>query len=143
MLSFEEEFRAAAQLARSEKIPLHQAEYAALGFTHCDTGRILAEHWRLPEDISEVVEYHHDVQQAKLHPALVAIVSLSDRLCQMFNLGYETETHSDWKLQDDPGWSIMIRAHPFLTGIDLTQFLLDMEQFVAEARKLVRSILRA
>jgi putative nucleotidyltransferase with HDIG domain len=143
MLSFQEEFRAAAQLARSEKIPLHQAEYAALGFTHCDTGKILAEHWRLPEDITEAVEHHHDVQQAKLHPTLVAVVSLSDRLCQMYELGYGMDTNPDWKLEDDPAWVILTREHPFLATADVTQFLSDLEQFVAEARKLVRSILRA
>lgn len=142
MLSFQEEFRAAAQLARSEKIPLHQAEYAALGFTHCDTGRILAEHWRLPEDIAEVVEYHHDVQQAKLHPVLVAIVGLSERLCDSHELGYGSEVCGDWKLENDPAWAILTRDYPLLAQTDPARFLTDMEEFVAEARKLVRSILR-
>jgi HD-like signal output (HDOD) protein len=142
MLSFQEEFRAATQLARSEKIPLHQAEYAALGFTHCDTGRILAEHWRLPEDIAEVVEYHHDVQQAKLHPVLVAIVGLSERLCDSHGLGYGSEVSGDWKLENDPAWAILTRDYPVLTQTDPARFLTDMEEFVVEARKLVRSILR-
>jgi putative nucleotidyltransferase with HDIG domain len=142
MLSFQEEFRAAAQLARSEKIPLHQAEYSALGFTHCDTGKILAEHWRLPEDIAEVVEHHHNAQQAKLHPVLVALVGLSDRLCHMHELGYGTNEKSDLKLEDDPAWAILTRDYPLLAQTDLSHFLLDMEGFAGEARKLVRSILR-
>lgn len=143
MLSFQEEFRAAAQLARSEGIPLHEAEHAALGFTHCDTGKILAEHWRLPEDITEVVEHHHDVQQAKLHPVLVALVSLSDHLCQMYELGYGLDATPDWKLEDDPAWAVLTKEYPLLAKIEPAQFLLEMEQFVSEARKLVRSILRA
>ncbi|MGA3168914.1 MAG: HDOD domain-containing protein [Terriglobia bacterium] len=142
MLSFQEEFRAAAQLARSEKIPLHEAEYSALGFTHCDTGKILAEHWRLPEDIAEVVEHHHNVQQAKLHPVLVALVGLSDRLCHMHELGYGTNEKSDLKLEDDPAWAILTRDYPLLAQTDLSRFLLDMEGFAGEARKMVRSILR-
>ena len=142
MLSFQEEFRAAAHLARSEKIPLHKAEYAALGFTHCDTGRILADHWRLPEDITEVVEHHHDVQQAKLHPVLVAIVGLSDSLCDHHELGYCTEAPPDWKLENDPAWAILTREYPLLAQMEPERFLLDMEEFIAEARKLVRSILR-
>jgi HD-like signal output (HDOD) protein len=142
MLSFQEEFRAAAQLARSEKIPLHEAEYSALGFTHCDTGKILAEHWRLPEDITEVVEHHHDVQQAKLHPVLVAIIGLSDHLCSRQELGYGTEISPDWKLENDPAWTILTRDYPSLTQIDPTRVLADMEEFIAEAHRLVRSILR-
>ncbi|MGO8791092.1 MAG: HDOD domain-containing protein [Terriglobia bacterium] len=142
MMSFQEEFRAAAQLARSEQIPLHQAERSALGFTHCDTGKILAEHWRLPEDIAEVVEHHHDVQQAKLHPVLVSLVSLSDRLCQVHELGYSIDESPDWKLEEDPSWAVLTREYPSLGKAEPAQFMMDMEQFVAEARKLVRSILR-
>ncbi len=142
MLSFQEEFRAAAQLARSEKIPLHQAEYSALGFTHCDTGKILAENWRLPEDIAEVVEHHHNVQQAKLHPALVAVVGLSDRLCHMHEMGYGIEFSSEWRLEEDPAWAILAREHPSLAKTEPARFLLDMEQFLSEARKIVRSVLR-
>jgi HD-like signal output (HDOD) protein len=142
MISFQEEFRAAAQLARSENIPIHQAERSALGFTHCDTGKILAEHWRLPEDITEVVEHHHDVQQAKLHPVLTALVSLSDRLCHMNELGYAINEPGEWKLEEDPSWAILTREYPLLAQTDPASFLMDMEQFVIEARKLVRSILR-
>jgi HD-like signal output (HDOD) protein len=143
MMSFQEEFRAAAQLARSEQIPLHQAERSALGFTHCDTGKILAEHWRLPEDIMEVVEHHHDVQQAKLHPVLVALVSLSDQLCQLHELGYDFNESPDWKLEEDPSWAVLTRDFPMIANTEPARFLMEMEQFILEARKLVRSILRA
>ena len=142
MLSFQEEFRAAAQLARSEQIPLHQAEHSALGFTHCDTGKILAEHWHLPEDIAEVVEHHHDIQQAKLHPALVSLVSLADQLCHEHELGYGVKEMSTWKLEEDPAWAVLTRDYPTLANTSPAQFLLEMEQFVTEARKLVLSILR-
>lgn len=143
MMSFQEEFRAAAQLARTDQIPIHLAERSALGFTHCDTGKILAEHWRLPEDIAEVVEHHHDVQQAKLHPVLVAMVSLSDQLCHLHELGYEISPSLDWKLEEDPSWAILTREFPTLAGAEPAGFLSEMEQFILEARKLVRSILRA
>jgi HD-like signal output (HDOD) protein len=143
MMSFQEEFGAATQLARSERIPLEQAERSALGFTHCDTGKILAEHWRLPEDITEVIEHHHDVQQAKLHPALVALVSLSDQLCHVYELGYGFDESPKWKLEDDPAWAVLTREFPSLAQADPTEFLSEMDQFVPECRKLVRSILRA
>jgi len=142
MTSFQEEFRAAAQLARSDEIPLHEAEYSALGFTHCDTGKILAEHWRLPEDITEVVEDHHSVQQAKLHPVLVALVGLSDRLCHLHDLGYGIKEPAGWKLEEDPAWAILARDYPALGQSGGERFLSDMEGFAVEARKMVRSILR-
>ena len=143
MMSFQEEFRAAGQLARCEHIPLHQAERSALGFTHCDTGRILAEHWHLPEDIAEVIEHHHDVQQAKIYPELVAVISLSDQLCHVFDLGYEINPSPDWKLESDPSWAVLKRDSAALVSTGPERFLNEMEQFILEARKLVRSILRS
>ncbi|HTS71027.1 MAG TPA: HDOD domain-containing protein [Terriglobia bacterium] len=143
LLSFQEEFRAAAQLAKSEQIPLHQAERSALGFSHCDTGKILAEQWRLPEDIAEVVEHHHDVQQAKIHPVLVALVSLADQICQAHELGYGFDESPGWKLEEDPAWVILRGEYHILAQTEPARFLLDMEQYVTEARTLVRSILRS
>jgi putative nucleotidyltransferase with HDIG domain len=142
MISFQEEFNAAAQLARTEKIPLHQAERSALGFTHCDTGKILAEHWRLPQDIAEVVAHHHESQQALLYPELVALVSLSDRVCHMHDLGFEMNHLPEWNLQEDPSWLVLSRQFPQLTRVEPERFLNEMGQFTLAAGKLVRSILR-
>src|SRR3979411_2694088 len=46
-----QEFRAAFDVAQKEGIPLHEAEQAVLGFTHCDSGRLLAERWELAPDL--------------------------------------------------------------------------------------------
>jgi putative nucleotidyltransferase with HDIG domain len=142
MLAFQEEFRAAAQLAMGEQIPLHQAEHSALGFTHCDTGKILADHWRLPEDIAEVIEHHHNVQQAKIHPVLVALVGISDRACRLHGVGYGIPESKEWDLAGDPAWEILTGDYPYLAKIEPCKFLSEVEGFVAEAKKLVVSILR-
>src|SRR3984957_13377727 len=42
-----QEFRIAFELAKTEGIPLHEAEQRCLGFTHCDSGCLLAENWGL------------------------------------------------------------------------------------------------
>jgi hypothetical protein len=52
-----EEFRAAMEKALREQIPLDEAEQATLGFTHSDSGRILAEAWKIPIDISDALNY--------------------------------------------------------------------------------------
>ena len=143
MLAFQEEFGAAAQLATGDKISLHQAERSALGFTHCETGKILADFWRLPEDIAEVIEHHHNVQQAKLYPVLVAVVGISDRACHLHGLGYGTTEPNGWHLDGDPAWEVLTRDYPYLAKVDPSRFLSDVEGFVAEAKKLVASILRS
>lgn len=34
-------------------------EQRVMGFTHAESGRILAELWKLPLEVAEVIEYHH------------------------------------------------------------------------------------
>jgi hypothetical protein len=58
-------------------------------------------------------------------------------------LGYGFKESPDWKLEEDPSWVVLTRDYPTLAQTEPARFLLEMEQFVPEARKLVRSILRA
>ena len=56
------EFLAAFEFARTQGIPLHEAEQSVLGFTHCESGRLLADKWELSPDLNEVVSLHHTPQ---------------------------------------------------------------------------------
>src|SRR5579863_4774109 len=82
------EFIAAFDLARREGIPLHEAEQSVMGFTHCESGCLLAERWDLAPDLKAVVSLHHAPQQAQDHAGLVALVEISDLLCRMSGLNY-------------------------------------------------------
>ena len=75
------EFRAAFEHARAEGVPLHEAELAVLGFTHCESGRLLAERWELSDDLRQVVSFHHSSYESQEHAGLIALVELSDLLC--------------------------------------------------------------
>ena len=70
------EFRATYEKASREHIPLDEAEQATLGFTHCDSGRILAEAWNIPHDLVEVIELHHQIGDCERGGPLVAMVHL-------------------------------------------------------------------
>ena len=74
--------------ASQEEIPLDEAEHATMGFTHCETGRALAEKWNLADDIIQVIAHHHAIEQSQKAQPLVALVHLSDLLCRMRGLGY-------------------------------------------------------
>src|SRR5271165_2592783 len=83
-----EEFREAYEFARAQGIPLHEAEQTVLGFTHCESGRLLANKWELSDDLKEVVSLHHNPQESQDHAELVALVEISDLLCRMSGLNY-------------------------------------------------------
>jgi putative nucleotidyltransferase with HDIG domain len=92
----------AAALAKGsrEGIFLGEFEYAEMGFTHCQSGELLARKWKFGEDIVEVILCHHDARASVLAPALVAIVSLADRLCRASDLGVgyaeKTDPAAEW-----------------------------------------------
>ena len=112
-----EEFRAALERASSEQIPLDEAEQAMMGFTHCESGRILAESWKLPADIVEVIELHHDIGDPNRGGPLVALVHLSDLLCRLRDLGYGYYELRQVDFANEPGWLYLAMKFPDLAGM--------------------------
>jgi putative nucleotidyltransferase with HDIG domain len=74
---FSEELEAVNQLAVSEGLPFHQAE-CELGVDHEDLGIQLAEHWRLPPMLAEVMGRHHEPYPGLAFLNLVAAVHVGD-----------------------------------------------------------------
>jgi HD-like signal output (HDOD) protein len=89
-----------------EEIPLHEAELATMGFTHCETGRALAEKWKLADDVIEVMRIIMLRAMPEGAP-LVALVHLSDLLCRMRGLGYGYYERHKVDLISDPAWAIL------------------------------------
>jgi putative nucleotidyltransferase with HDIG domain len=58
-LVFSRGFATAMERALREEIPLDEAERVTMGFTHCETGRAVAEQWKLADDVVEVIAHHH------------------------------------------------------------------------------------
>src|SRR5689334_8166773 len=100
------------ELARTEQIPLHEAEARVLNLTHCDSGRILAERWGLTSDLVQVVAHHHDPASAPEHKALIALVSLSDLLCRMDQLGHGYTEMRQVNFLEEPAFAVLLQECP-------------------------------
>jgi putative nucleotidyltransferase with HDIG domain len=140
---FSKEFAAAMERACREEIPLHEAELATMGFTHCETGQALAEKWKLADDIVEVIGHHHAVEQGQKAQALVALVHLSDLLCRMRGLGYGYYERHKVDLVSDPAWAILLKEHRDLEGVDLVRFTFELDESVEEIHSLVSTVFGA
>ncbi|MDR2580933.1 MAG: HDOD domain-containing protein [Fibromonadaceae bacterium] len=81
------EFEQAIALSKSRSCELYLAEREILGKDHGQTGADLAESWRLPRSIGEVMLYHHDLSRAVINRPLVVIVSFADILCRILEVG--------------------------------------------------------
>ena len=139
-LAFSAEFAPAVDLAWREQIPFDEAERTTMGFTHCETGRVLAEKWHLADDIVQVIAHHHAIEQSRTAQPLVALVHLSDLLCRVRGLGYGYYERQKVDLVRDPAWSVLLKQHSDLEGIDLVRFTFELDEAMAEIHELVSTI---
>jgi HD-like signal output (HDOD) protein len=134
------EFGAVVDRAKSENIPLHEVELEVLGFTHCETGRILAEHWGLTADLIAAVNFHHDPLAAKDHRALVALVALSDLLCRMGEIGHGYPELRQVNFLEEPAFQILTEECPTIAKFDWARFTFELEGYLDEVRLLVHQL---
>lgn len=124
---YNEEFRECFRRASEEHAPLHVVEEQVLGFSHCETGRMLCEHWGLSKEMRDSAGCHHDVSLLPDAGPLACLVHLSDLLCRMRYLGYGYEEIMGVDLGGDVAWQTLINAYPALKNMDLVRFTLDIE----------------
>lgn len=137
-----QEFSETYEAARSQHIPLHEAEIPTLGFTHCESGRRLAERWHLSPELVEVISHHHDVQSVREHGGLVAVVSISDLLCRMCGVGHGYAEDRQVSFLEEPSFALLLRECPSLGSFDWARFTFEMEAYIEEVQRLVSLIYR-
>lgn len=71
---------------------------------------------------------------------MVALVHLSDLLCRVRGLGYGYYERQKVDLVHDPAWSVLLKQHTDLEGIDLVRFTFELDEAVAEIYELVSTI---
>jgi two-component system copper resistance phosphate regulon response regulator CusR len=136
------EFAAAFEKARTQHIPLHEAETSVLGLTHCESGRMVAERWHFTEDLIAVIGCHHDARSAFSNPDLVALVSLSDLLCRMEGLGYGYVEERQVNFVEEPGFALLVEHCPSLKTFDWARFTFELEGYMEEVHRLVALLYR-
>jgi putative nucleotidyltransferase with HDIG domain len=138
-----EETQAALEKAQREGIFMGEVEYSDLGFSHCQSGEILARLWRLADGLVEVILCHHNPAAAVLNPSLVAIISLSDRLCRASNLGLgyleNPGSLGDWETD----WQLLVEKCPLAAEMTWKDFAKDSESYTGEIHNLVAAIYKA
>lgn len=138
----QDEFRAAFEVARAEGIPLHEAEQQTLGFTHCESGRLLADKWGLSPDLCEVISLHHNPGESRDHAGLVALVELSDLLCRMSGLNYGYIENRQVNLLEQTGFAVLAQQYRRLKVFDWARLTIEMDSYMDEVHSLVRTIYR-
>jgi HD-like signal output (HDOD) protein len=136
------EFRTAYELAKLEGIPLHEAEERSLGFTHSDSGRLLAEQWGLGPDLIEVVTHHHAPETSAQPGGLVALVHIADLLCRMSGLNYGYLEQRQVSLFEDSGFALLALNSAALRQFDWARLTFELDSYMDEVHSLVRAVYR-
>lgn len=141
---FADDFRAAADLSAAEEMPLHEAEQQVLGFSHTEAGRVLAEHWHLPDDLVQVIQcHHHGVKPAPEFASLVMIISLGDLLCRARGMDYGYFDPAQVDFVSDPAWIYLVRNYPRLRELDLVKLSSELDEYATEAKRLTAAVFRS
>ncbi len=75
------------ELVEVEGMALRDAEREVLGFNHTQVGQWLAESWKLPEELSEPIRWHHNPEGSRKAPQMTSTVHLADCLVRGFGYG--------------------------------------------------------
>ena len=136
------EFAEALQLARSMEIPLHEAETEVMGINHTESGRILAERWRLAPELLAVIGDHHSPAKAEKHRGIVALVSLVDLLCRMRNLGYGYPERRLVDVMGEEAFLVLQEECPSVRDLDWARITFELDNYMFEVRRLVSALYR-
>lgn len=72
---------------RADDRPFDILEKEILGITHAEAGAELMRHWNFPEDMVEIVAWHHDPDQSKKQPQRTLMIHLADTLVYSQGVG--------------------------------------------------------
>jgi putative nucleotidyltransferase with HDIG domain len=77
-----------AAVKNSEK-PFTDIEKEFLGYDHQEVGNKALEAWNFPDELKEVVLYHHNFEGAKKFPKLVACVHIANHISVISGIGID------------------------------------------------------
>jgi len=140
-LACTEDYRRCIQAAREGHEALDRSEKEHLGFTHCQSGKMLAERWHFSGDVADVIEFHHDMM-APAGGALVSLVHLSDLLCRVRDLGYGYYEAMGVDLTGDSAWAKLVEHHPALAKMDLARLTMDIDGSMEEIVAVVDAVFK-
>ena len=140
-LLYPEEFQRVLQQAEASETPLCEVEQEILGFTHCESGRVLADLWKLPADIADTIEFHHHPSGDDPDGEITCVVCLADVLCRLRGLGHGYYEARELDLAAEIPWQGLRNNHPeAAAGLDLARFTFELDQYGVEVQTMVESI---
>jgi len=87
MLFLPKDFAKISSMVESKNLLMVAAEDHVLGYTHAEVGKLLAERWKLPSKLVNVIAHHHQPELAGAFSPEASVIHLADILCRAMNTG--------------------------------------------------------
>jgi len=107
-----QEFQAVTKEAVHEHSSVAPLEQRIMGFTHAESGRIVAGYWELPVEVSGVIEFHYCVEKQKSSNELTVIVQVANQLCWNSGMGYGYPLPEYAVMSPEETWRILSKKFP-------------------------------
>lgn len=93
---FHEEFTGIIQDERLPAIGLTGVEKSCFGFDHAEFGGRVAQRWKIPDELVQVIKYHHSPLDAPAsYQRAASIVFLADIICRAKKTGYAPQQNAE------------------------------------------------
>jgi len=89
--SFPDLFKKVWMAAKENNLSFYEAEEKELSINHARIGGYLAKKWKLPQDLVDVIQYHHKVRKSIQNPDLLMVVHVADIIINSYADGSLTE----------------------------------------------------
>ncbi len=93
VLQYPEEYGNAMNESDQSGLSIYDSEKNHFNTTHASVGSWVAQKWRFPPNLIEVIEYHHKPHFAKIAPMDSAIVHFADILVRARGFGFAGDRH--------------------------------------------------
>ncbi len=130
---FADKYRDILSYAQESGKRIIDVEQEILGCTHADIGGWLLKYWNFPQSIYTSVLNHHHPERSQSHQELVAVIHLSDILCELWGIGFDSDIRK-FSIKDDPGWEILKQSWPAVFNLDIEKFTFELEAEIENAQ---------
>ncbi|MEN6295464.1 MAG: HDOD domain-containing protein [Chloroherpetonaceae bacterium] len=112
-----------------------QAEQEIYGITHPEVGLALANLWKLPMELTNIIGFHHDIENLSNDEGSeeLAIVRIADMLTEIWDAGFY-EGLKSLSLKDTKEWKFLVEQKPELQDLDLEVFTFELEEEFKNSR---------
>jgi putative nucleotidyltransferase with HDIG domain len=118
-----------------------EPEKEIYGLTHTEVGKAIANLWKSPIELTNIIGYHHNFDQLieQKGKEELAIVRISDILTEVWNAGFY-EGIKSFSLKDTIEWNYLLKRDPRLQELDLEVFTFELEQEFENSRMFLQLI---